>query len=164
MKFVHIADMHFDTPFTTLNSKGNFGKIRRLDQREILKKIVQYIKENNIFYFFISGDFYEHNYIRKTTIEYINELFRTIPETKIFITPGNHDPYLKNSMYYNFEWSENVKIFSSQIERIETKEADIYGVGFDNFYCSDLGIENIKIENKNKINILITLGALNASE
>jgi len=164
MKFVHIADMHFDTPFTTLNSKGNFGKIRRLDQREILKKIVQYIKENNIFYFFISGDFYEHNYIRKTTIEYINELFRTIPETKIFITPGNHDPYLKNSMYYNFEWSENVKIFSSQIERIETKEADIYGVGFDNFYCSDLGIENIKIENKNKINILITHGALNASE
>ena len=55
MKFVHIADMHFDTPFTTLNSKGNFGKIRRLDQREILKKIVQYIKENNIFYFFISS-------------------------------------------------------------------------------------------------------------
>ena len=164
MKFVHIADMHFDTPFTTLSSKGNFGKIRRLDQREILKKIIQYIKENNIPYFFISGDFYEHDSIRKTTIEYINELFRTIPETKIFITPGNHDPYLKNSMYYNFEWSENVKIFSSQIEKIETKDADIYGVGFDDFYCTNLGIENIKIENKDKINILITHGALNASE
>lgn len=164
MKFVHIADMHFDTPFTTLSSKGNFGKIRRLDQREIFKKIIEYIKENNILYFFISGDFYEHDYIRKTTIEYINELFQTIPETKIFITPGNHDPYLKNSMYYNFEWSENVKIFSSQIEKIETKDADIYGVGFDDFYCTNLGIENIKIENKDKINILITHGALNASE
>ena len=48
MRFVHIADMHFDTPFTTLNTKGDYGKIRRMDQREILKKIINYIKENKI--------------------------------------------------------------------------------------------------------------------
>ena len=98
MKFVHIADMHFDTPFENLNLKNNFGKIRRLDQREILKKIIKYISENKIEYFFISGDFYENEFIRKSTIEYINELFKEIPQTKIFITPGNHDPYLKNSL------------------------------------------------------------------
>ncbi len=164
MNFVHIADMHFDTPFTNLSSKSDFGKIRRLDQREILKKIINYIKENKINYFFISGDFYENEYIKKSTIEYINELFKKIPETKIFITPGNHDPYLKNSVYYNFKWNENVKIFTSKIEKIETEEADIYGVGFDDFYCANLNIENIKIENKNKLNILITHGSLNASD
>ena len=164
MKFVHIADMHFDTPFTTLNAKGNFGKIRRLDQREILKKIIEYIKQNEIKYFFISGDFYEHNSIRKSTIEYINNLFKEIPETKIFITPGNHDPYIKNSMYSDFYWNENVKIFTSKVEIVETEEADIYGVGFDNFYCENLNVENIQIKNKNKINILITHGALNASD
>ncbi len=163
MKFVHIADMHFDTPFLALSSKGDFGKIRRLDQREIFKKIIEYIKENKIEYFFISGDFYEHEFIRKSTIEYINELFKTIPETLIFITPGNHDPYIKGSMYESYEWSENVKIFTSKIEKIETKEADIYGVGFNNFYAENLNVENIKIENKNKINILITHGSLNAS-
>lgn len=164
MKFVHIADMHFDAPFTTLNSKGNFGKIRRLDQREVFKKIIEYIKQNEIEYFFISGDFYEHTTIRKTTIEYINNLFKEIPQTKIFITPGNHDPYIKNSMYSDFYWNENVKIFTSKIEKVQTKEADIYGVGFDNFYCENLNVENIKIENKNKINILITHGSLNASD
>ena len=68
MRFVHIADMHFDTPFTTLNTKGDYGKIRRMDQREILKKIINYIKENKIPYLFIAGDFYEHNSIRKSTI------------------------------------------------------------------------------------------------
>lgn len=164
MNFVHIADMHFDTPFSNLSSKNNFGKIRRLDQREIFKKIIQYINENKINYFFISGDLYENEYIRKSTIEYINELFKTIPDTKIFITPGNHDPYLKNSMYYNFEWSENVKIFTSTIERVETPDADIYGVGFEDFYSTGLNIENIKISNKDKINILITHGSLNASD
>lgn len=164
MKFLHMADMHFDTPFTTLNSKGDFGKIRRLDQREILKKIIEYIKENKIEYLFIAGDFYEHEYIQKSTIEYINKLFEEIPETKIFITPGNHDPYLKNSMYDLFSWSKNVKIFSSKIEIVETENVDIYGVGFDDFYCSNLGVENIQIKNPNKINVLITHGSLDTSK
>ncbi len=164
MKFVHMADMHFDTPFANLSSKNDFGKKRRLDQRQILKKIINYIKENKINYFFISGDLYENEYIRKTTIEYINELFKEIPETKIFITPGNHNPYINNSMYKNFNWNNNVKIFTSKIEKVETPELDIYGVGFDDFYCPSLNVENIKIEDKNKINILITHGALNASD
>ena len=164
MKFIHIADMHFDTPFTILNSKGDFGKIRRMEQREILKKIINYIKENDINYLFIAGDFYEHNYIRKSTIDYINELFKQIPKTKIFITPGNHDPYVVNSMYKNFEWNNNVKIFSSKIEKVETEEANIYGMGFDDFYCEKSDIENIILEDKNKINILITHGSINASD
>lgn len=164
MNFVHMADMHFDTPFKNLSSKSDFGKIRRLEQREIFNKIIQYIKENKIEYFFISGDLYENEYIKKSTITYINELFKTIPHTHIFISPGNHDPYLKNSMYNNFEWNENVKIFTSKIERIETEEADIYGVGFEDFYASNLNIENIEIKNKNKLNILITHGSLNASD
>lgn len=164
MNFVHMADMHFDSPFTNLSLKNDFGKIRRLDQREIFKKIIQYIQENKIQYLFISGDFYEEEYIKRSTIEYINELFKQIPETQIFITPGNHDPYIKNSMYYECEWNDNVKIFTSKIEKIETPEADIYGVGFEDFYSSGLGVENIQIENKDKINILITHGDLNVSE
>ena len=37
MNFVHIADMHFDSTFTTLNSVDNLGDIRRLEQRKIFK-------------------------------------------------------------------------------------------------------------------------------
>ena len=57
MKFVHIADMHFDIPFTTIDRKG-WGQKRRLEQRETLKKIIEYIKTNNIEYLFIAGDLY----------------------------------------------------------------------------------------------------------
>ena len=164
MRFIHIADTHFDTPFTNLSLKNNFGKIRRLEQREVLKKIIQYIQENKIEYLFISGDFYEHEYIKKTTIEYINHLFQKIPQTQIFITPGNHDPYLKNSMYYNFEWNDNVKIFTSKMEKVTMPEADIYGIGFEDFYHPGINLDNIIIEDKNKVNIFITHGSLNATE
>ena len=48
MKFVHIADMHFDSPFTSLGRIQGLSDIRRLEQRKILKKIIEYIQENNI--------------------------------------------------------------------------------------------------------------------
>ena len=163
MKFVHIADMHFDSPFVNLADKENLGELRRLEQRKIFKKVIDYIKENNIEYLFISGDLYENNYIKKTTIEYINNLFKQIPNTKIFISPGNHDPYIQNSYYNKFIWNENVKIFKNKIEKIETEEANIYGYGFDDFYCTDCGIENLEPDNKNKLNILVIHGTLNGA-
>jgi len=160
MKFIHMADMHFDAPFTVLNTKNNLGEKRRLEQREAFKRVITYIKQNNIPYLFISGDLYEHEYIRETTIKYINDLFKEIPNTKIYITPGNHDPYTINSMYNNFEWNNNVKIFNSDVEIVENEDVNIYGVGFNDFYFKNTEIENIKIKNLQKINILITHGTL----
>ena len=159
MKFVHIADMHFDVPFTTLN-KNELGNSRRLDKRKELKKIIEYIKENKIEYLFISGDLYEHEYVKQSTIEYINNLFSEIPNTKIYITPGNHDPYLQNSYYNKFNWNKNVYIFKSNIEKISENNIDIYGFGFDNFYMKASEYSKIQIENPEKINILITHGSL----
>ena len=163
MKFVHIADMHFDSPFVNLSDKGIMGDLRRLEQRKVFKKIIEFIKENKIKYFFISGDLYEHKSISQSTIEYINKLFEEIPETKIFISPGNHDPFTKNSYYSKFNWSKNVKIFGPKLEKIETDEADIYGYGFDDFYCSNCGIDDFEIENKEKTNILIIHGTVDGS-
>ena len=163
MKFVHIADMHFDSPFVNLSDRDSMGELRRLEQRKVFKKIIEYIKDNNIEYLFISGDLYEHKYIKQSTIEYINKMFKEIPDTKIYITPGNHDPYLKNSYYAKFNWNENVKIFSDKIEKIENEDVNIYGCGFTDFYCENSGIENIEIEDKDKLNILVIHGALDSS-
>ena len=161
MKFVHIADMHFDSPFVNLSDKENLGDLRRLEQRKVLKKVIEYVKNNDVKYLFISGDLYEQKYIKKSTIEYINNLFKEIPETKIFISPGNHDPFIKNSYYNKFNWNENVKIFGAQIEKIELEDVNIYGFGFDDFYCKNSGIENINIEDKQKLNVLVVHGSLN---
>ena len=163
MKFIHIADMHFDSPFVNLSERELLGDKRRLEQRKIFKKIIEYIKQEKIDNLFISGDLYEHKYIKQATIEYINNLFKEIPETQIYIAPGNHDPYLKNSYYSKYKWNENVKIFQGKIEKIETQEADIYGYGFNDFYCTNSGIEEIKIENRSKPQILIIHGTLNGA-
>lgn len=159
MKFVHIADMHFDAPFTVLN-KNNLGNTRRLEQREAFREIIEYIKQNQIEYLFICGDLYEHEYVKQSTIEYINGQFEQIPNTKIYMVPGNHDPKIKNSYYEKYRWSQNVTIFGSEIQKISEKDVDIYGYSFDNFYMKNPKIKDLSIENPNNINILLTHGSL----
>ena len=163
MKFVHLADLHMDAKFDSLSSIDGLPQKRRMEQRKAIKEVAEYIKENDIKLLLISGDLYEHNYIRKSTIEYINNLFKEIENTKIFIAPGNHDPILKKSYYNNFIWNKNVHIFNSEIKKISTEDADIYGVGFDDFYCTNSGIENLNIESPEKLNILIIHGTLNGA-
>ena len=163
MKFVHIADMHFDSPFVNLSDKGILGDLRRLEQRKILKKIIEYSKQNQIEYLFISGDLYDHKYVKRSTIEYINHLFEEIPNTQIFISPGNHDPNTKNSYYNKFNWSKNVTIFSNKIQKAEKEDIHIYGYGFDDFYCTDCGIEELELEDLDKINILVIHGTLDGA-
>lgn len=165
MRFVHIADMHFDIPFTSLNSRENLGEKRRLEQRNVFKKVIEYIKQNKIDYFFIAGDLYEHEYVKKSTIDYIAALFREIPDTKIFISPGNHDPYIKGSYYDTYNFGDNVYIFhNSKLEKYEDENVNIYGVAFTEFYMNNSCFENIVIPISNKPNILIAHCDLDGSK
>ena len=162
MRFIHIADMHFDAPFSSLAEVKNLGNIRRLEQRNVFKKVINYIKENEIKYLFISGDLYENEYTKKSTIIYINDLFKEIPDTKIFISPGNHDPYLKDSYYATFEFSKNVYIFKENFEKIETEDFNIYGIGFTDFYNKGVDFSNCILADNGKKNILVMHAAMDS--
>lgn len=155
MKFVHIADIHFDCPFTSLTSRESLADNRRLEQRKVFKKVINYIKENNVKFLFISGDLYENEYVKKSTITYINNLFKEIPDTKIFISPGNHDPYIKNSYYSEFNFAPNVHIFKGQFECKELPDCNVYGMGFTSFYCKDTNFGSLNIIENDKPNILV---------
>lgn len=163
MKFVHIADVHFDVPFAVLEGR-KLSEKRRLEQREAFRSVIEYVRENNIPYLFICGDLYEQKYIKESTIDYINKLFETISDTKIYIVPGNHDPYLKNSYYATYNWAKNVTIFTEKIKKIEEDNICIYGYGFEDFYLKNPEYVNIQIEDKNKINILLTHGTLDGNK
>lgn len=163
MKFIHMADMHLDRPFVNLSEKENFGELRRLEQRKVFKKIIQMIQEEAIDYLFITGDLYEQEYIQKTTIDFINQLFGQIPNTKVLITPGNHDPYFKNSYYAQYQWNDNVKIFKPEFEKIEFEDIAIYGYGFGDYYCQDCGIDDLEIQNPEKMNLLLLHATLDGA-
>lgn len=158
MKFVHIADLHFDAPFTVLNASNRLGEKRREEQLKCFEQVIEYVRENKIEFLFIAGDLYENEYVKDKTIDYINDLFKQIEDTAIFITPGNHDPYLKNSYYRTYNWNSNVHIFNGQVKKYSYENVDIYGFGFEDFYVQNSGVDSIKIEDASKTNILVVHG------
>ena len=165
MKFAHMADMHFDTPFSSLNVKEGLGEKRRLEQRNAFRKAIDYILENDIEYLFIPGDLYENEYVRKSTIDFIKDQFARIPNTKIIIAPGNHDPYINGSYYSSYDFGKNVYVFSSsRIERIEDENVAIYGMAFTDFYMNESAFENFEIEDPGKLNILVAHCDLNGAK
>ena len=164
MKFIHIADSHLDAKFDNLIGRENLSQKRNIEQREVFTKVIEYAKNNSIDYIFISGDLYEDSNININTIEYINELFKRIPDVKIIITPGNHDPYIKNSIYDTYKFNENVYVFNEyRVDKKEFNDADIYGFAFTDFFEDSIDLSNIELD-KNKINIFVLHGDLNASQ
>lgn len=162
MKFVHLADVHLDMPFTSLKNQRELVKRRRLEQKYIFRKAIDFVKEEMVDVLLIAGDLFEDKFVEDDTIMYVISCLKEIENTKVYITPGNHDPLIKSSPYNTFEWPENVFIFGSEVGMDTFEDVNIYGVGFDNFEMDSDVIKQIEVE-EGKINILITHGTLDGA-
>lgn len=130
--FMQLGDLHISTPFKGISPSA--GYMRRQELIGALKSAVEIIKSNNIPILFITGDLYENNYITQPTIVEISRLLASIPNTSVFISPGNHDYIHKRSFYTNWEWPSNVHIFTSpSVQRIDLNDVpvSIYGFAWD---------------------------------
>lgn len=155
MKFIHFADVHFDMVFSSIKGNGDLVKRRRLNQKQVFKNAINFAKDEAVDAIFIAGDLFENKYVEEDTIKYIISCFNDIPDISIFITPGNHDPLIKNSPYNTYLWPDNVHIFGAEIGMYEVKGANIYGIGFEDYEMDSNEIEKLEVDN-NKTNILIT--------
>ena len=163
MKFIHIADLHFDRPFVSLQGNKELSKKRKLEQKYNFRRVIEYIKEHGIELLFISGDLFEQKYVTDDTIQYINSCFREIPDTKIFISPGNHDPLIQSSPYNKFSWEDNVYIFGSEVGKYQIDNINIYGFAFDDYFMDRDVISEIKVDDS-MFNVLVGHCTLNGSQ
>lgn len=134
--WIHTADLHLDQPVASWYGCAKKASQRREDYRETFKRIISVVEQKSVHFLFIAGDFLEHGYVQASTINFVRDCFRRIPDTRVLISPGNHDPYRNDSFYYTREdWPTNVHIFSDEWEGLYFKEYDltIYGRGFADY-------------------------------
>ncbi len=162
VKFLHCADMHLDVPFSSIDSGTGKSTVRRLDLKETFSRIIAAAISEKIQIMLISGDLYEHAYAKKATISFINDEFEKIPEVRIFIIPGNHDPYIKNSYYRDFKWAGNVNILNEDNPYviIEDLQTCVYGIGFKSFTQEKTLVYDMKLMDAAFINILMVHGTV----
>lgn len=162
MKFVHIADVHLDMPFTSLKNNKDLVKRRRLEQKFIFRKAIDLVKSEKAEVLFIAGDLFENKFVEDDTIFYVISCLKELENVKVYITPGNHDPLIKSSPYNTFEWPDNVFIFSSEVGMDTLDNINIYGIGFEDFEMDSTAVKDIEIE-EDKINILVTHATLDGA-
>ena len=161
IKILHCGDLHFDTPFSDLNR--DFSEIRREDLRETFGRIVDMAKKQEVKLLLITGDLFDNSSITKTTLDYIRKKLEDIKDIRVFISPGNHDPYNEKSFYSIVQWPENVHVFKNNLEEItiEDLKLKVYGVGFSKAYERASLIKNFKDEfsiGQDFINIMVLHG------
>lgn len=157
IKILHMSDIHLDTPFGNL--KGIDSNLRRNEIKNVFKEALEIGRRENVKLVLISGDFFDNDNIKKSTQEFLDEIFSTYSEMKFFISPGNHDPYHEYSIYKLMKFKDNVHIFKDEIEEVEiNSEVSIYGAAFNSEKQEESLIKNSKIRDKDKINILVIHG------
>ena len=153
IKIIHCADLHFDSPFTGLDSPKK-AEIRREELRQAFGRIVRLAADEKADALLICGDLFDGASVSAHTLRYIKEKFAEIPQIPVFICAGNHDPKTTGSYYKIFDWGDNVHIFSEQTEKIEFDGFDIYGASFKSMDEPESKLSGFKVENSEKINIM----------
>ncbi|HHY91472.1 MAG TPA: DNA repair exonuclease [Clostridiales bacterium] len=157
VKILHCADLHFDTPFAELSHIQ--AEKRKEDLKETFSKMIALAKEENVRLFLISGDLFDNDRVRKSTLEYLVKKFQEIPDIHVFISPGNHDPYHAKSFYQIVQWPENVHIFKGGIEKICPEEGlCVYGAAFSQAYQRSSLFKNFCVEDPNQVNLMVLHG------
>lgn len=143
IKILHTSDLHFDTPFSGMENNKSI-KCRE-ELKEVFEKIIKISLEKNIDILLIAGDMFDNLSVNKSTLYFLKSCFESIINIKIFISPGNHDPYNKKSFYDFFKWPKNVYVFKDKIEKVilEDLETIVWGVGFGENYVYESLIKDV---------------------
>lgn len=159
VKIVHCSDFHFDTPFREVGEKQS--KINKEEIKQVFKDIVEFCIKNTVDILLISGDVFDNYTVNRETIYFIENTLETLTYTKVFVSPGNHDPYANSSFYKLVNWPDNVHIFTGELEKIELEELNtcVYGAAFTSTYERESLLKPIEVDT-NKINLLVMHGEI----
>jgi DNA repair exonuclease SbcCD nuclease subunit len=126
LKFIHTGDIHLGAKFSSSSIGSEKGKIRREEIWGTFKRMVDFAVEENISLILISGDLYEESYFTHRDMRRLNEIISTAKDVQFVIIAGNHDRMSPDSIFFNWNWSDNVTLFEEG--KIQKKLLDDLGV------------------------------------
>ena len=164
VKILHCADLHLDAPLTGLPKQ--LSEIRQEELRENFGQIVELARKERIDVLMISGDLFDRESVKETTIKYIARKIHEIKPIPVLICAGNHDSLLRNYYYKRESWPENLHLFSRTMGKVDFphKNLCVYGVSFYESYQDENLLKGFVVDDESKINIMMVHGELVSSE
>lgn len=163
IKILQAGDLHFDTPFKDLDK--NISIISKEELLEVFSKIIDISMENSVDILLLTGDIFDNLTINKKTLIFIKNQLERISNIRVFISPGNHDPYNEKSFYKMINWPENVHIFKGSIENVVLEDLNtvVWGAAFNEYHVRKSMLKNVNIK-EGYINIMTIHGDISNTD
>ncbi len=128
-RILHSSDLHLDASFAADGITSDIGAWRRSDLRATIGRILALARERRVDAVTIGGDLYDQDYVLPDTGEFLAQQFARLAPIRVFVAPGEHDPYTTRSLYALTRWPSNVHIFTqSQLDPIQlTPDIHLWG-------------------------------------
>lgn len=163
IKILHTADIHFDTPFSGMTPNEALKSKEELKQ--VFENIITITLNKEVDILLIAGDIFDNLSVNKSTLYFIKNCFEKINQVKVFISPGNHDPFNEKSFYSMVEWPENVHIFKGEMACVflEDLQTVVWGAGFNTSHVNESLLKRTtRIEGYN--NVMVIHGEISSSK
>ena len=159
IRILHAADLHLDSPFAAL--APDQAAQRREEQRQLVRRLAEECVRRNCQLLLLAGDLFDSDRVYRETAELLCEVLGSI-RTRVFIAPGNHDPWSPVSPYATLPWPENVHIFRSrtvEAVQLEDPELTVYGAAFTGAHTEGL-LKEFRAEENGLPQIMVIHGVL----
>ena len=108
---LHTADVHLDRAYSGAGMSPAIASARREELRNAFRRFIDLALETGADAVTIGGDLYEHEHVTPDTGNFIRQQLERLGDVPALLAPGNHDPYVPDSIYHRLTWPANVTIF-----------------------------------------------------
>ena len=130
IRFIHLSDVNLGAA----PDRGcPWSHERKEEIWDTFRRVIAGIRKNPVDLLFISGDLFHRQPLLRELRE-VDELFASIPETRVFLMAGERDYIKEDSFYRGFVWNKNVTFFEGENRAcVEISEFNtyIYGLSFE---------------------------------
>lgn len=164
VKVLHAADFHLDSAFGALTAAQ--ARERRGEMRDLLDRIAQKANDEKVDIVLLAGDLFDGAAIYRETAEALAETLGEI-YARVFISPGNHDPYVPGGVYAAVDWPENVTIFKyGMVESVELPELNcvVHGAAFRDASQTESFLRGFAAPEDGRIHVAVLHGDVTNAE
>lgn len=157
IRFIHLADVHLGA----VPDRGcPWSREREEEIWETFRRVIATIRKSPVDLLFIAGDLF-HRQPLLSELKEVNDLFATIPGTRVFLMAGEHDYIKEESFYRTFEWSSNVSFFQEESRtciEIPDRNVYVYGLSYEHQQIQEALYDDWKKSDKRGFHVLMAHG------
>ncbi|MGC8461108.1 MAG: metallophosphoesterase family protein [Candidatus Dormibacteria bacterium] len=157
----HFSDLHLERSFARHGTVSATARHRRAGLRDALEAICTLANARACDALTIGGDLFDDESATVETGQFLTTLLGSLAPMRVFIAPGNHDPYINGSLYMTMDWPSNVHIFTApELHPIRlTESLVLWGLAHPDHMWEGNPLSGPTLEPSNDVHLALFHGA-----